>query len=205
MDQAALLVRRGDSGWPARLSVEQGEHLGQFAHWRREFRAFPWNRHPDPGDAAEREHGSQPVRCVRPKKSRPSRRDPVVTSAGFSFGHRLFGNAAFEVVQFSFHFYGFKTYNVLVNPNNPIVQTVLTTMIESGDYFFFALGADEPPRHSGRKSGRRTCADWRPIFRGSDARPRQTLSTGTRSPLSRNIPSRRVCFSIGSAETMLPI
>jgi hypothetical protein len=32
---------------------------------------------------------------------------------------------------------------MLVNPNNLIVQTVLTTMIESGDYFFFALGADE--------------------------------------------------------------
>jgi hypothetical protein len=52
------------------------------------------------------------------------------------------GLAVLGVIQFSFHFYGFKTYNVLVNPNNPIVQTVLTTMIESGDYFFFALDSN---------------------------------------------------------------
>jgi hypothetical protein len=63
--------------------------------------------------------------ALRPEEAIP----PDVTSARFSFGHC--------------HFYGFNTYNVLVNPNNPIVQTVLTTMIESGDYFFFALGADE--------------------------------------------------------------
>src|SRR5450631_188172 len=55
--------------------------------------------------------------ALRPEEAIP----PDVTGAGFSFGHCLFGNAAFEVVQFSFHFYGFKTYNVLVNPNNPIV------------------------------------------------------------------------------------
>jgi hypothetical protein len=42
-------------------------------------------------------------------------------------------------VHFAFEFYGFQTYNVLVNPNNPIVQTVLATMVESGDYFFFAV------------------------------------------------------------------
>ena len=76
--------------------------------------------------------------ALRPEEAIP----PDVTGAGFSFGHCLFGNAAFEVVQFSFHFYGFKTYNVLVNPNNPIVQTVLNTMIESGDYFFFALDSN---------------------------------------------------------------
>src|ERR1039457_1614909 len=77
--------------------------------------------------------------ALRPEEAIP----PDVTSAGFSFGHCLFGNAAFEAIQFSFHFYGFKTYNELVNPNNPIMQTVLPTMIESGDYFFFALGAEE--------------------------------------------------------------
>ena len=64
---------------------------------------------------------------------------PEISDAGFLFGHGLLGNADFEVVHFAFHFYGFKTYNVLVNPNNPLVRTVLTTMVESGDYFFFAL------------------------------------------------------------------
>jgi hypothetical protein len=33
-----------------------------------------------------------------------------------------------------FAFYGFGTYNVLVNLNNPLVQTVLTTIVHSTDY-----------------------------------------------------------------------
>jgi len=64
---------------------------------------------------------------------------PGITDTGFWFGHSLIGTSAFEVAHFAFEFYSFKTYNVLVNPNNPLVQTVLTTMVESGDYFFFAL------------------------------------------------------------------
>ena len=64
---------------------------------------------------------------------------PEISDAGFLFGHSLIGNADFEVVHFAFHFYGFKTYNVLVNPNNPLVRTVLTSMVKTKDYFFFAL------------------------------------------------------------------
>jgi hypothetical protein len=64
-----------------------------------------------------------------------------ISDTGFRFGHALLGTADFEVGHFAFEFYGFKTYNVLVNPNNPVVQAVLTTMVESGDYFFFALSA----------------------------------------------------------------
>ncbi len=75
--------------------------------------------------------------ALRPREVIP----PAIANAGFRFGHALFGNARFAVVHFVFEFYGFKTYNVLVNPNNPLVQTVLTTMVESGDYFFFALDA----------------------------------------------------------------
>ena len=67
---------------------------------------------------------------------------PAITNAGFRFGHGLLGNADFVVVQFVFAFYGFEMYNVLVNPNNLLVQTVLTTMVHSADYFFFALNAD---------------------------------------------------------------
>ena len=66
---------------------------------------------------------------------------PDVTNAGFRFGHALLGTADFEVVQFVFTFYGFETYNVLVNSANLLVQTVLTTMVTRGDYFFFALDA----------------------------------------------------------------
>ena len=47
-----------------------------------------------------------------------------VSNLGFSFGHALLGTTQFEVIQFSFRFYGFKTYHVLVNPNNPLVQAV---------------------------------------------------------------------------------
>jgi len=76
--------------------------------------------------------------ALRPDAAIPD----TVSSGGFRFGHSLFGNAAYEVVHFAFEFYGFSTYNVLVNPNNPLVRTVLTTMVESGDYFFFAISAD---------------------------------------------------------------
>ena len=49
---------------------------------------------------------------------------PEISALGFNFGHALLGTAEFEVIQFVFQFYGFETYNVLVNPN---------------DYFFFAV------------------------------------------------------------------
>ncbi len=62
-----------------------------------------------------------------------------VSSGGFNFGHSTLGNSQFEVLHFIFEFYGFKKFNVLVNPNNPLVQSVLSMMIESGEYFFFAL------------------------------------------------------------------
>ena len=60
---------------------------------------------------------------------------PIHAEPTHLFGHSVLGNADFEVVHFAFHFYGFKTYNALVNPSNPLVRTVLTTMVESGDYF----------------------------------------------------------------------
>lgn len=67
---------------------------------------------------------------------------PEVSAAGFAFGHTLFGNADWEVVHFAFEFYGFATYNVLINPSDPVARLVLSTMVETGDYFFFALTAD---------------------------------------------------------------
>jgi hypothetical protein len=38
--------------------------------------------------------------------------------------------------QFVFEFYGFGTYNALMNPNNPLARAVVTAMVESGDYYF---------------------------------------------------------------------
>ena len=76
--------------------------------------------------------------ALRPAEAIPSE----VSDLGLNFGHALYGSATFEVLHFVFGFYGFQTYNVLVNPNNPLVQAVLTQMLEGGDYFFFALTPD---------------------------------------------------------------
>jgi hypothetical protein len=76
--------------------------------------------------------------ALRPEVSIPSH----VTDSGFNFGHTLYGDSTHESIHFAFEFYGFQTYNVLINPNNPIAQSVLQKMIESGDFFFFTL--DEP-------------------------------------------------------------
>jgi hypothetical protein len=77
--------------------------------------------------------------ALRPGQAIP----PEITEPGFNFGHSLLGNAHFEVVHFAFEFYGFCTYNVLINPNNPLVQTVLNTMIDSGEYFVLVMGANK--------------------------------------------------------------
>lgn len=68
---------------------------------------------------------------------------PEIRNLGFRFGHALLGTSDYTVIQFVFEFYGFSQYNVLINPNNPLVQTVLTTMVESGDYFFFVINANQ--------------------------------------------------------------
>lgn len=61
------------------------------------------------------------------------------TRTGFSFGHSLYGNADCVVVHFGFHFYHYATFNLLINPNNPVVRTVLNKMLETGNYFIFAV------------------------------------------------------------------
>lgn len=76
--------------------------------------------------------------ALRPDKVIPAE----VSNVGFRFGHSLLGTSQFEVVHFAFEFYGFEIYNVLINPNNPLVQAVLTAMVESRDYFFFVLSSN---------------------------------------------------------------
>lgn len=77
--------------------------------------------------------------ALRPKVSIP----PDITERGFNLGHSLLGTAYFEVIHFAFEFYGFETYNVLLNPNNPLVQAVVGSMIDQGGYFILAIGPDQ--------------------------------------------------------------
>lgn len=76
--------------------------------------------------------------ALRPPKAMPKEG----MALGFNFGHTLVGNADFEVVQLFFEFYGFATYSVLLNPNNPLVKQVLSHMLASKQYFFLALAPD---------------------------------------------------------------
>jgi hypothetical protein len=77
--------------------------------------------------------------ALRPQQPIPAE----VSAGGFNLGHALLGTLRYEVVQFSFQFYGFATYHVLLNPSNSLVQTVLTSMVESGEYFFFAFAPNQ--------------------------------------------------------------
>ena len=73
--------------------------------------------------------------AIRPDAILP----PTVTAAGFRFGHALLGTSQYTVVHFAFEFYDFARYHLLVRPDHPIVRTVLTRMVDSGEFFFFTL------------------------------------------------------------------
>ena len=77
--------------------------------------------------------------AVRPAVAIPQ----AATDRGFRFGHGVLGNERYQLLQFSFEFYGHATYHGLVNPSNPIVQAVITRMLATEDYFFFAINPDQ--------------------------------------------------------------
>lgn len=64
---------------------------------------------------------------------------PEVTRSGFRFGHAVRGTTAFEVIWFSFEFYGFGHYHTLINPNDPIARAVIAQMLDRGEYSFLAV------------------------------------------------------------------
>ena len=76
--------------------------------------------------------------ALRPAQALSAR----ATAGGFRFGHALLGAAGWEVVHFVLEFYGFATFHALVNPSDPAARQVLSAMVETGDYFFFAIDAD---------------------------------------------------------------
>lgn len=79
------------------------------------------------------------VLALRPGVAIP----PGITDLGFNLGHTVLGDADFELIHFAFEFYGFATYNVLLNPSNPHVRTVVSRMLEHGGYFIMALGPEQ--------------------------------------------------------------
>jgi hypothetical protein len=111
-----------------------------------------------------------------------------VTAGGFSFGHALFGGGTWEVVHFAFAFYGFATYNVLINPSDQVAQSVLDEMVTSGDYFFFALDDDRRATAFRSSIGRDNLAGLKANMhriRGSattDAQYRQAVAQFSRRP-----------------------
>jgi len=109
--------------------------------------------------------------ALRPDKEIPA----AITDGGFNFGHSLLGSTAFEVIHFAFEFYGFATYNVLINPNNSLVQAVFERMIDDGDYFFFSLEA------SGRVTAFRAAIGQETLagIKAHRARIRQSTTTET--------------------------
>lgn len=67
---------------------------------------------------------------------------PAVTQSGFNLGHSIQGNGEEYVVHFAFEFYDHAVYNGLVNPDNVLIKSVLTKMLETKDYFFLAINPD---------------------------------------------------------------
>ncbi|MFT2798945.1 hypothetical protein [Serratia sp. N21D137] len=76
--------------------------------------------------------------ALRPEISIPTES----TQQGMHFGHSVIGTMEEPVLHFAFEFYGHATYHGLVPSGNPIIQAVLNTMLETEDYFFFAINPD---------------------------------------------------------------
>lgn len=85
--------------------------------------------------------------AVRPQEAVPE----MSSQQGFSFGHSVIGLEDSPVLHFAFNFYDHCVYHGLVNPGNPIVQSVLNLMIETGNYMFFSINPDQTATSFGAK------------------------------------------------------
>ena len=65
-----------------------------------------------------------------------------ISADGFELGHSVLGGANYEILHFAFGFHGFATYNVLLNPSNALVQSVVRSMVERGGYFILAVSPE---------------------------------------------------------------
>lgn len=69
-----------------------------------------------------------PVLAIKTKQPLPA----DVLSGEFEFGHALHGTTDTMLLQFTFQFYGHSGYQTLLNPANPMVQSVISTLVTSG-------------------------------------------------------------------------
>jgi hypothetical protein len=90
------------------------------------------------GVIEERKQAS-PLLALRPGVVLPDH----CTEHGFELGHSVLGDSKYEIVHFAFEFGGFATYNVLLNPSDPLVRAVLWRMVDQGCYFVLAIGPDQ--------------------------------------------------------------
>lgn len=112
----------------------------------------------------------------------------AVAAQGFTFGHTVLGTSTWEVLHFAFAFYGFHTYNTLLNPSNLLVQTVLSAMLRDGAYFILALHAHGQVTAFRADVGPTTLegfqANWPRLCRSrtTEAQYQQALATFTAHP-----------------------
>ncbi len=69
------------------------------------------------------------------------------TKPGNAPGHELrplsFRHKPIQGASLGFEFYGYATYHGLVRAGNPIIQAVISTMLDTQDYFFLAINPDQ--------------------------------------------------------------
>jgi hypothetical protein len=96
------------------------------------------------------EEGSDPCALIALRLDEALPR--AVSAAGFRFGNAILGTGCWEVVHFAFELYGFPTYNVLINPSDPVARSVLTRWLKLATIFSSRWIPIVKRRPSGRTS-----------------------------------------------------
>ncbi len=75
---------------------------------------------------------------------KPDREIPRhVLGKGMALGHALLGTAPTVLCHFGFRFHGFACFTVLINPANPVMRPILTTLAETGDFLVVVIDANK--------------------------------------------------------------
>ena len=67
----------------------------------------------------------------------------LATESGFDFGFELLGNERYQLIHFILTFPELQPYDIILNPNNPLVRKVVEVMRETAQYFFFVFEEGE--------------------------------------------------------------